>query len=86
MSRNNEQTPLLQERWSEEGEDRTVRPYISCQITLSIANIEKILRIQDLPEENNPREWPRWNKMANVAVIAGMSSVYCRYFEDILLT
>lgn len=25
MSCNNEQTPLLQERWSEEGESRTVR-------------------------------------------------------------
>ncbi|KAF1360532.1 MFS general substrate transporter [Lizonia empirigonia] len=55
MPPNNEQTPLLQERWSEEGEDRT------------------LLRIEDLPKGSNPREWPRWNKMANVVVIASMS-------------
>ncbi|RMZ66556.1 multidrug resistant [Pyrenophora seminiperda CCB06] len=50
-----ERAPLLQQRWSEEGETRTH------------------LRIQDLSSEENPREWARWRKMANVAVIALMS-------------
>ncbi|CAO2657087.1 Nn.00g058900.m01.CDS01 [Neocucurbitaria sp. VM-36] len=50
-----ERAPLLQQRWSEEGEAR------------------KHLRIEDLADEDNPREWVRWRKMANVAVIAFMS-------------
>ncbi|EFQ94880.1 hypothetical protein CFE70_001325 [Pyrenophora teres f. teres 0-1] len=50
-----ERAPLLQQRWSEEGEPRTH------------------LRIQDLSSDENPREWARWRKMANVAVIALMS-------------
>jgi hypothetical protein len=36
------------------------------------------LRIEDLPNEENPREWVRWRKMANVAVIALMSSKQTR--------
>lgn len=32
------------------------------------------LRIEDLPNEENPREWTKGRKMANVAVIALMSS------------
>ncbi|CAG5173574.1 uncharacterized protein ALTATR162_LOCUS7651 [Alternaria atra] len=55
MSPQGERAPLLQQRWSEEGEPRTH------------------LRIEDLSNEENPREWVRWRKMANVAVIALMS-------------
>ncbi|RAQ99149.1 mfs general substrate transporter [Stemphylium lycopersici] len=50
-----ERAPLLQQRWSEEGEPR------------------EHLRIQDLADEENPREWARWRKLANVGVIALMS-------------
>ncbi|KAI4673195.1 uncharacterized protein J4E88_008807 [Alternaria novae-zelandiae] len=55
MSSQGERAPLLQQRWSEEGEPRTH------------------LRIGDLSNDENPREWARWRKMANVAVIALMS-------------
>ena len=78
MSRNNEQTPLLQERWSEEGENRTVITDLVSHVSANSdsADLEQLLRIEDLPSEYNPREWSRWNKMANVVVIACMSSPY----------
>jgi hypothetical protein len=38
-----------------------------------LANIYQLLRIEDYPDEN-PRSWQKWRKMANVGVIALMSS------------
>ncbi|KAF2132763.1 MFS general substrate transporter [Dothidotthia symphoricarpi CBS 119687] len=54
MADRNERTPLLQQRYSDVGESRTV------------------LRLDDFPGDD-PREWPRRKKLANVAVIAGMA-------------
>ncbi|XP_014560036.1 hypothetical protein COCVIDRAFT_90080 [Bipolaris victoriae FI3] len=55
MPTQNERAPLLQQRYSEEGQPCTH------------------LRIEDLPSDENPREWTKGRKMANVAVIALMS-------------
>ena len=68
-----ERAPLLQERSSEEGGERTVRT-LDRVGSASAINVPQHLRIEDLPNEENPREWVRWRKMANVAVIAFMSS------------
>jgi hypothetical protein len=50
--------------------ERHVDLKAACEI---LANIYQLLRIEDYPDEN-PRSWQKWRKMANVGVIALMSS------------
>jgi hypothetical protein len=71
-----ERSPLLQRRLSEESDSRTVRPLRNAARQDATDDIQSI-RIEDYPDEN-PRSWQKWRKMANVGVIALMSSMYCR--------
>ena len=81
MPPQDERAPLLQQRWSEEGQACKVCDFCARNLTENkrFANLRQHLRIEDLPSEENPREWTKRRKMANVAVIALMSST--RFYE-----
>jgi hypothetical protein len=71
-TRHDEHTPLLQD--GEEADDREVRNRPST-VYRYMLTLGQILRLTD-DDPANPRSWPRWRKLANVAVIAFMASIF----------
>lgn len=68
-TRHDEHTPLLRD--GEEADDREVSERCRGK-QCKILTVDQILRLTD-DDPENPRSWPRWRKLANVAVVAFMA-------------